>query len=120
MGAGGTDEVPLQRRRLDVNHDAGPGDVVFGVRSLAHAIVAVATIREGGGRASLDIGRRGWPATVVFPGDVPSSSRRAARSSLLAVDPRSVRLRRELARGISVRARAARCGAAAAPTGAVR
>ena len=48
MGAGGTDEVPLQRRRLDVNHDAGPGDVVFGVRSLAHAIVAVATIREGG------------------------------------------------------------------------
>ena len=93
---------------LEQSTDAVLGDLTFGVRSLLHAVLAAGHVRQRGGTARVDVGRFGWPATVVIPGPCSPWSRRAAKDAVLAMDPNAERLRRPGRRGTSVRAQTIR------------
>ena len=98
----------------------GSGDRAYGVRSLAHAVAVVASIRDRGGTATVDIGHSGWPATVVVPGDLSLVERRTALEVVLAIDPDSRRLRPRRAPGASVRAETIRWAAGEGDSGGTR
>ena len=83
-------------------------DEVVGVRSLVHAVIAAQHVRRGGGRAFVDVGRFGWPATVVLDGSMVRSTRRRAVDAVLAIDPEGEPWCGRRAAGTSVRAQTIR------------
>ena len=84
------------------------GEVVLGLSSLGAGLVAVAELRAEGYEAALDVGRSGWPATVVVTVDGWRHRRSLAGEIVRSIDPGSQRLPWDRNPGESVRVLCAR------------
>lgn len=95
------------KRALDVA--TSTREVAFGLSSLGSGLVVVAELRAEGYDSALDIGRSGWPATVVVAVDGWHHRRSLAGEIVRSIDPASQNLPWARTARESVRVLSARC-----------